>query len=212
VPERPFEGFGNNFLVQYEEQGQILGYVRYRMHSEDLNGVPNGKVRVSELISLTEDAYAALWEYVFGIDLIGEVIAPWRQVDEPLAWMLADPRQLYRRLQDTLWVRLVDLPAALSGRRYLNDGQLVIEVEDSFCPWNAGRWLLDGGPGGATCSRTDKTPHVSMAADALGAVFLGGVRFETLQRAGRVTGDAPAIRLADRMFQWDRAPWEMEIF
>lgn len=210
--EWPMEGFGGSFFVQYAEAGEVLGYVRYRIRLGDTDGLPDGKLRVLELMALTDAAYSALWEYVLGVDLIGEVTAPVRKVDEPLAWMLTDPRQLHRSVQDTLWVRLVDVPAALAGRRYLADGQLVVEVVDDFCPWNTGRYVLEGGPGGATCLPTIREPRVTLKADALGAVFLGGVRFQTLARAGRVQGTEEAIRLADRMFQWDSAPWDSEIF
>ena len=205
-------GFTRHSLVQYEEDGNILGYVMYRTKEHDTLGVPDGTIRVTELMAETDAAYCALWEFVLGIDLIETVEAPFRRVDEPLAWMLADPRQLHRQLLDSLWVRLVDVPAALAGRRYLSDGSLVINVVDQFCPWNAGSYLLEGGPGGATCSLTTRTPDITLNANGLGAVFLGGVRFETLAHANRVEGSAEAIRLADRMFQWDRLPWEPEVF
>lgn len=206
------EGFSGSFFVQYEEAGEVLGYVRYRIQAKDTDGLPDGNLRVVELMSATDAAYAALWDFIFGVDLIGEITATWRKVDEPLFWMLSDPRQLIQRVQDSLWVRLVDAPTALAGRRYLTQDQLVIDLHDEFCPWNSGRYLLEGGPSGAVCSPTSKDADLSIDAASLGAAFLGGVRLQTLARAGRVEGADEAIRRADRMFQWDRAPWEPEIF
>lgn len=205
-------GFTGHSLVQYEEDGKVLGYVMYRTKGQDTDGVPDGVVRVTELMAETDAAYSALWEFVFGIDLIGTIEAPLRRVDEPLTWMLTDPRQLHRTVSDTLWVRLVDVAVALAGRRYLSEGSLVIGVADQFCPWNSGGYLLTGGPSGATCSPTTRTPQITLNANDLGAVFLGGVRFQTLARANRIEGPAESIRLADRMFQWDCLPWEMEVF
>lgn len=206
------EGFTSHSLVQYEEDGKVLGYVMYRTKAQDTLGVADGVVQVTELMAENDAAYSALWEFIFGIDLVGTIEAPWRRVDEPLGWMLTDPRQLHRTVSDTLWVRLVDIPASLSGRRYLSDGSLVINVADQFCPWNSGSYLLEGGPGGATCTLTTRTADVTLNAKDLGAVFLGGLRFNTLAHANRVEGSAAAIRLADRMFQWDCLPWEPEIF
>lgn len=209
---RPLPGFTGHSLVQYEEGGKILGYVMYRTKEHETLGVADGLIQVTELVAETDAAYSALWEFVFGIDLIGTIEAPWRRIDEPLPWMLTDPRQLHRTVSDTLWVRLVDVPAALAGRRYLSEGSLVITVVDQFCPWNAGSYLIEGGPGGATCSPTTRTPDITLNANDLGAVFLGGVRFNTLAHANRIEGSAQSIRLADRMFQWDCLPWELEIF
>ncbi len=212
VDTRAPEGFTKNFYAQYEEDGELRGYVMYRTKASEGLGIPDGLIRITELMAETDAAYGALWEYIFGVDLIGTIEAPFRRVDEPLTWMLADPRQLHRQVADTLWVRLVDVPAALAGRRYISEGSLVIEVADQFCPWNAGSYLLEGGPGGATCSPTTRTPQVTLNANDLGAVFLGGVRLSTLAHANRVEGSADAIRLADRMFQWDCLPWECEVF
>ena len=180
-----------------EEGGKILGYVMYRTKEHETLGVADGLIQVTELVAETDAAYSALWEFVFGIDLIGTIEAPWRRIDEPLPWMLTDPRQLHRTVSDTLWVRLVDVPAALAGRRYLSEGSLVIAVVDQFCTWNAGSYLIEGGPGGATCSPTTRTPDITLNANDLGAVFLGGVRFNTLARANRIEGSAQSIRLAD---------------
>ncbi|MEO6398566.1 MAG: sterol carrier protein domain-containing protein, partial [Tepidiformaceae bacterium] len=201
-----------NSLVQYEEDGAILGYVMYRTRAHDTLGVPDGTVAVTELLAETDAAYSALWQFVFGIDLIATIEAPYRRVNEPLGWMLTDPRHLHRAVYDTLWLRLVELPAALAGRCYLSEGSLVISVSDQFCPWNNGSYLLEGGPSGATCTPTTRTADVELNANDLGAAYLGGVRFETLARANRVTGSAQALRLADRMFQWDCLPWELEVF
>jgi predicted acetyltransferase len=208
----PPSGYSKSYLIQYEEAGQALGYVRYQIKEVWDEGAPAGKMRVLELIAATPAAYSGLWSYLFGVDLIGTITQEWGHVDEPLTHMLADPRRLVRRTQDTLFVRLVDVPKALAGRKYSADGQLVFEVNDAFCPWNSGRYVLEGGREGATCSKTDVSADIVLDAEALGAVYLGGNRFQTLARAGRVHGSIGALRRADAMFAWDPLPWIPEIF
>ena len=56
--------------------------------------------------------------------------------------MLAEPRRLQLRVSDGMWVRIVDVPAALAARSYAQDGALVLEVSDEFLPDAAGRWRL----------------------------------------------------------------------
>ncbi|HLA19493.1 MAG TPA: GNAT family N-acetyltransferase, partial [Dehalococcoidia bacterium] len=160
---------GTRFFVQYEEDGEPLGYARYRVKGDSRDGVPNGTLMVQELMAATDGAYAALWRYLFGIDLVGTVQAHLRRVDEPLVWMLADPRRLVRRQHDSLWVRIVDVPAALEGRRYSAEGKVVFDVRDSFCPWVEGRYELEGGAEGARCRPSDAEPEIALSAADLGA-------------------------------------------
>jgi predicted acetyltransferase len=103
----------------------------------------------------------------------------------------------------------VDVGAALSGRGYAEDGRVVFEVRDAFCPWNEGRWQLEGDE----ASRTDDEPDLGLDVTALGSVFLGGFTFAELRRACRVEELTPgAVAQADAMFRTDLAPWCPEIF
>lgn len=210
--ERPMSGYTKNFRVTYEEAGEPLGYVSYRVKETEEHGSSTSTLLIGQMLAATDAAYSALWSFVFGVDLIHTIVLPWGRVDEPLAHMLADPRRLVRRPQDTLYVRLVDVAKALEGRRYTKEGELVIAVDDRFCPWNSGRYALDGGPDGARCLPTNAPPDVSLTAETLGALYLGGARFQAMARAGRVSGDAEALRQADEMFAWDPLPWIPEIF
>jgi predicted acetyltransferase len=210
--ETDLGGFTKQRLVQYEEDGEIQGYLRYRTKDAYDHGSAASDLRVRELISGSDAAYSALWQFVFGVDLVKTIHADWRRVDEPLLWMLNDPRRLIRRTQDALWVRLVDVAEGLAARRYNTEDELVIELRDNFCDWNTGTYLLKGGPGGATCTRTTRSADISLEAEALAATYLGGVRFSTLAHAGRVEASAAVLRRADAMFAWDTAPWTPEVF
>jgi predicted acetyltransferase len=202
---------GSRFYVQYEEDGEVLGYCRYRIRAGQ-DGLASGTLAVQELMSTTGESYDALWQYVFGVDLVATIEAIHRPPDEPLYWQLADPRRLLRRPYDSLWVRLVDVPAALEGRCYSSADKLVIDVRDPFCTWNEGRYELEGGAEGARCRPTDAEADLVLSAAELGAIYLGGVRPTTLRKAGRIEGSYEALLRADAMFGWDPAPWCPEVF
>jgi len=157
---------------------------------------------------VTPDAHAALWRFCLDVDLTTSTEAWNRPTDDPLPWMLADPRHLRRSTSDGTWIRLVDVPAALSGRRYMRSDGLVLEVHDTFCPWNDGRYALDGGPEGARCQRTKSEPDIALSAADLAATYLGAVSFTTLSLAGRVEERKNgALLRADAMFATELKPW-----
>ena len=182
------------------DEGSLDGYAGYR--------IQDGTLTVQELMSTTDDAHAALWRLCFDVDLTSSTEAGQRPVDDPLPWMLADPRRLKRTPYDGLWVRLVDVPAALAGRIYRSEGRLVLEIRDTFCPWNEGRYVLEGGPQGAECRPTDAEPDLALSAADLAATYLGTVSFTTLSHAGRIEqlSDGSLLK-ADSMFATELKPW-----
>lgn len=201
------------FWAQYERDGRVEGYASYTVGGgDDEFNLPAGELVVREMMAADAEAESAMWQYLFGVDLVKSVRGVLRPVDEPLSTMLADPRRLRRTLIDSLWLRIVDVERSLAGRRYATEGRLAFEVRDNFCSWAAGRYVLEGGPDGATCRRADAGAEVTLSAADLGAVYLGGVSFELLRRAGRVEGDDAAIRRADALFAWSPQPWCPEIF
>ncbi len=190
------------FLLCRDDGGRPSGYAIYRIEREDRYSA-HGTVIVDHLIAVTGAAYRSLWAHLVDRDLTDWVIASGRPEHEPLRWALADSRQLVvTRIHDHLWVRLVDLPAAMSRRRYPAEGALVLDVADPFCPWNEGRWLLEGGPEGAACRAAGHSPGPGLRLDAaaLGSLFLGGASVAHLASAGRIEGDAAALRQAQLMF------------
>jgi predicted acetyltransferase len=184
-------------------------FARYTLENNWPDGVAADVLHVRELQAVTPEAEAAMWQYLFGIDLVGTIKAVDRPVDDPLRWRLADARRMrVRALRDHLWVRIVDVSAALSARTYNADDDLVLELIDDFRPENNGCWLVDGGPHGATCTRTDRAADLALSAPDLGALYLGGVPVSTLAAAGRVreltTG---AVARGDRAFLAHPSPW-----
>jgi predicted acetyltransferase len=203
---RDHDGGSGRFVVAHEAPGGgVDGYAVYRVRPAWSANVPEFGLAVDEVVAVSPAVRAALWRYLLDIDLVGTVTASNAPLDDPLRWLLADPRA-YRvtAMTDTLWLRVVDVEAALAARRYAAPGRLVIAVEDPFLPANTGRYLLDGG----TVARADAmSPDLSMRAADLGAAYLGGVRFSTLARAGRVVEHTPGtVAVADAMFATDPLP------
>ena len=202
------DGASPHYRVLYQLGDDPAGFAIYRIKMDwDASG-PNGTVRLGMLIAATTEAYASLWRHVLDVDLMTRITAEMRPVEEPLRFLLADSRQPRTRVEDGIWLRLVDVLAALAGRRYAVEGQLVLGVRDGFCPWNAGQFELRGGPTAAEARRTTASPDLELDAAALGALYLGGNRFGTLHRAGLIREVQPgAVARADAMFATDRAPW-----
>ncbi len=212
-PEHRRQGASPLFFAVYEAAEGPDGYVAYRVKHDWPHGLPSNLLRVQELMAATTEAYAALWRFCFDMDLVGTIEAWGRPADEPLLHMLAHPRALRFSLGDGLWLRLIDIPAALSGRRYSAQGRMRFEVRDSFCPWNEGRYELEGGPEGAECRPTEKPADLIVDIADLAAAYLGGTRFSTLGRAARVEEvESGALGRADAMFAWDPGPWCAHVF
>jgi predicted acetyltransferase len=199
--------------VVHETDSGADGYAVWRTKSEWVAGSPRGEVWVTEVAATNPAAYASLWEFLLGIDLTRTTRYDFGAVDEPLLHLVHDPRALGARAVDALWVRIVDVGAALSARRYAAGADLVIEVSDPVLGENAGRWRLAAGGFGASCTRTDAPADLSCTASDLGAVYLGGPSWAALAAAGRVREHRPgALAAATSAFGWHRAPQGIEVF
>ncbi len=209
-PHGSSEGFGTRLYVAYEgPSGAVEGAAHYRIKPDWTNGLPNGTLLLRELYAATSEAREALWSYFLNADLVTTVRAVSRPTDDPIRWLLADPRRLRSvALNDDLWLRILDVPKALAARSYAATDTLTLEVTDAFRPETTGRYQLAASDEGATCQRTTASPDLSLGIADLGAVYLGGVSWTTLAEAGRVhERTAGALRRADALFYTARAPY-----
>ena len=204
-PKKYRDGMSGRFYAIHESQpGQPDGYVAYRTKNGwDSNALPNGELKVEDLVALTPDAHAALWRYVLEVDLMAKVTIRNLAIDDPIRWRFEDPRRLrVTNASDFLWARILDVPAALAARRYEGEGRLVIDVVDDFIPELSGRYQLEGGPDGAQAAATDADADIRVHIVDLGAAYLGAAPFTTLVGAGRAEELTPgALRRADAMFR-----------
>ncbi|MEU2899805.1 GNAT family N-acetyltransferase [Streptomyces sp. NPDC088106] len=207
-PESERGGASPLQCVVAERDGGTVGYARFRVKPSWGPGGPDGEVLLSALEALDPAADAALWRFLFDIDLTSRVVARGRPVDESWQFLVSDIRRCGPRLRDALYVRLVDVGAALRQRTYQAPVDVVFEVEDAFCPWNAGRWRLTGDPKGASCGRTEDAADLTLSVRELGAAYLGGVSLTALAAAGRVREVRHgALAEASLAFGTSRAPW-----
>jgi predicted acetyltransferase len=207
-PEVRFGG-GPKHLIALEVDGGVQAYAIYRLNTEFGSLGPESSVRAVEVMAATPQATISIWRFLLDIDWTKAVSTFLMPVDHPLFLLLARPNQARPRMTDGLWVRLVDVGAALSARSFVGDGSVVLELRDEFCPWNEGRW--SAGPDGVR--RSDAAPDLALDVADLGSVYLGGFTFRELRRAGRVQElTQGALECADSIFRTDVAPWCAEIF
>lgn len=187
------------------------GYALYSVVGRWADALPQGTVQVRELVAVDAAARARLWRALLDEDLTTAVHAWAVAPDDPLVLdLLADPRAARPRLRDALHVRLVDLPAALAGRRYAADVDVVLEVEDRQCPWNTGRWRLSGGRSGAACAATTADPDLVLTPADLGAAYLGGTPLRGRRVVERTPGALAALSTA--LGPTGAGPWCPQVF
>jgi predicted acetyltransferase len=202
------EGNPKKFVV-LELDGAVAGYAIYRTHLEFDGQVSSGRTEVIEAIGTSPQATAEVWRYLCDIDWSAKITAELLPPDHPLFLLLANPRRLLWTAGDSLWMRLVDVGAALSGRKYAVGDRIVFEVRDAVCPWNEGRWTLENGE----AARTEDAADIALDVDVLGSAYLGAVSFAQLRDALRLEELQPgAVERADAIFAWRPLPWCPEIF
>jgi predicted acetyltransferase len=196
--------------------GRPVGYATYSTKASAVRGhaIADGDIAVLAQRALDPAADLTLTRLLLSLDLMRRV-RWWNQpLDSPIPHVLTDPRQARSIITDGLHARIVDVPAALSGRRYVRPVDVAVAVTDDRCPWNAGTWrLVAGDDGSASCERIDATANVALDIEALGAAYLGGTPLTALAAAGRVSTTDP-LRLNDLSvaFGWSRLPWCPVIF
>ncbi|XXT20491.1 GNAT family N-acetyltransferase [Sorangium sp. So ce429] len=206
------QGGGPLQRVVIEVGGRAEAYATYCLHHRwDASNIPVGSVRVIEAIGATPLGTRLIWRYLFNLDLAQRIEASLLPPDHPLGLLLVEPRRLRLTAADGLWVRIVDVEAALAARAYGSGEPLTLEIADRDCPWNAGRFRLHGGERRA--ARTTAAPDLRLDIAALGSAYLGGVSFLQLADAGQVEAlSEGAVERADGLFRAARAPWCPEIF
>ena len=168
--------------------GVDVGFAMFRRTHKWERARPAGELSVWALVG-DPAAQLALLRRLVDFDLIGTVKVGTVGVDDPLLLWVGGPRSTADvATYDSLWVRLVDLPAALQDRAWSAPCEVVVEVADTAAPWNAGRWRIRADDAGeATVERTTAESDVHLRVEALGAAYLGGGNLVALQRAGLVT-------------------------
>jgi len=199
---------GPKNLVLLELDGKPAGYAIYNVKQDWVSGFSKGVVNLVEVVAPTPEASRELWRWLFDFDWTSEFNADLLPLDHELFMLVAEPRRMQFKINDGVWVRLIDVGQALSARTY-NDGEIVLELEDAFMPENAGRWRVTS----SGAQRTDDAADLRLDITGLGSVYLGGFTFRALVRGSRAQEltDSAADR-ADALFRTNTEPWCPEIF
>ncbi|MEW2294977.1 GNAT family N-acetyltransferase [Streptomyces sp. NPDC006743] len=195
----PVSPAARHVAVHRDADGVPDGYASYSVES--------GTLTVDETIAADDAVFTALARFALGHDLVSQVVFRHVPPGHPLRWRFADFRAgEVSGDTDWLWVRLLDVPRALTARGWFTDGELVLALHDPFLGGHD-RYLLTVRDGEANCAPTDREPDLSLDIGDLGAVYLGGTAPSTLVRAGHVRAHRPgAVTLADALFRAERAP------
>ena len=175
--------------VHLDVDGTVDGVVLYKAEGRG----DDRKINVTEMMALTTAAGLALWGFLGGIDMAKRVTFGLAHPDDPLRWALTDINAVsYTALGEFLWVRVLDVETCLAARPWAADGQVVLEVEDAQ-GYASGRYRIVSEGGRATVTRAEEPAEVTLDAETLGSLYLGGAHASALNRAGRVHGTEAAV-------------------
>ena len=199
-------------LVVYETDAGPEAYAVYKTRIDWGVQGGDGTATVAEAIGCTERGTREIWRFLLDMDLMRTLKTDRLPADHPILLLASEPRRLGMRFGDGLWLRLVDVRTALEGRTYGIDGhasdRVALELRDDYCPWNAGRWLVEVEDGRAQVTATTVEADLALDANDLGSLFLGGFTASALARTGRIVElRAGGLAAADRLFPTALQPW-----
>ncbi|MGH3411807.1 MAG: GNAT family N-acetyltransferase [Marmoricola sp.] len=195
IPEHERDKEPMRVLFAQRDRADV-GMAMFRREHKWERGRPSGKLEVLVVVG-DPPARLALLRRLVDFDLMGTVKLWGIGVEDPLHQWTAGPREATDiEVADSLWVRLVDLPAALTGRSYAAPCDVVVEVSDTAAPWNEGSWrIVVDDAGSASVERTSADADLKLPVQALGAAYLGGTNLLGQVRAGVVLEARPGAAL-----------------
>ncbi|MGH8915593.1 MAG: GNAT family N-acetyltransferase [Acidimicrobiia bacterium] len=189
----------------------IDGIATYRSKSDWDEGHGAGEVMVTDLFGTSPESWAGLWSFVLSQDLVSRTVADLRSGEDPVFDLLAGTRRARAIRGDGLWIRIMDVPAALKARSYAAPVNVAFEVSDPIGDVS-GTYRLSAMGGDVECTATSDVADVRLDLEDLGAGYMGQPRFREQARAGRLTGDVKSLTALDAAFAWVPRPWCPEIF
>lgn len=196
--------------AHHDGEGRIDGFLAYRPARYPSDDPRTGSaIEVLDFIGASQAVENDLWRFLVGIDLVELITVYVRPSDDPLEAILVDSHAVRGERDDELWLRIVDVPAALAARTYGAADPVVVEVVDPLLPNNSGRYLIS--PHGT--DRTEAPAALTLGVEALGMAYLGAWPLSQLAATGWLTAHDPAaLPAADRLFATDRPSWCGSLF
>lgn len=180
--------------------GEERGLLVYTLAEQDGSAFTDHELRVRLLLADGDEATAALWRFALEHDLVSRITASLQPAVPPVQWMVSDRRAVTATLTDHHWLRVLDVPRALSSRTYTAALTTTLRVDDPL-GFAAGTWELRiDAEGAAEVVPAEGKPEVALTVNALGSLLLGGVRATELAVAGLVHGRPDALAALDAAF------------
>jgi predicted acetyltransferase len=166
------------------------GFAAWKVTAQWNDGHPAHELELQDMAAITPEAHVALWSAVLSVDLVGPIRSRVLAPDDPLPYLLVDPRVLRTvELADFVWCLPRDVAACFSARTFGTDDEVVVESCGS-------RWRIGGGG----CRRVRSRPDLVAERSALGPLLMG-VPPTTLAAGRRLTARSPEVlRRADALF------------
>ena len=189
--------------VHLDADGVVDGYLTYRHLGWETKPAT---VSIVEFICLTEDAYLELWQFLGAIDTATLVEWDPAPLSDPLPWALGDRRRYsVSGGEDGVWLRILDVPSALTTRNYHASGEVTFTVTDQLGITDGGYRLAVHG-GQVEVDRVDGSTELILDVADLSSLYLGGPAARTLARAGRIRGSQDAVARLDDLLRQDVEP------
>lgn len=170
----------------------VVAWALFRRKADWNDWDPNGVVKVPAWGAHTAAATRRLWSVLTDFDLMASTHSWLMAPDDPWIHLLVDERAAKAEVRDNLWVRVLDVKAALEARAYEADADVVVDITDQQVPENAARWRVEIAGGEARVTPAGDTPaDLAMGIQELGAAYLGGTSMEALARATLVEERTP---------------------
>lgn len=202
---------GISSYALFKKNGKYEGYINYRLN---LNSTAtDGNLIINEIISTTDEAHLNLLNFCMNIDGVNKITSKSRPIDDPITWVLEDPRKLSRKIEDQLHLRILDVPNALVSRKYNVDGEITILVEDNILDSNNAKFILKKLGNIVKCEKTNLPHDIKIDIRELGSLYLGGTSWLNLWKSKLIeTNSLEKLYLADQMFNTIASPWCADYF
>lgn len=208
------------FAAHTDAEGTVDGVVSYSFPGGWSMGRHENRMVVEELRATTPEAERELWRHCAGTDFVTEITYSLGTPDLPLPWYFTNPRAAESGpIWDGLWTRILDVPAALTARRYPVPGEVTLTVTDPLELTEGTFRLTCSEDGEATCTpitepddyAESEGPHLTLGVDALASLWMGGGAgvpklADLLLRGDASLTDPADLESVSALFGWPVAP------
>jgi predicted acetyltransferase len=180
----------------YEVEGEVGGYLVYKMTPYREGREPARRLEVQELVAGTPEARRGLLSFLAALDPAAFDIRHWTSRGDPLHPYL-ESSYVGARIEPDQMLRLVDVEGAL-GHLDRDGGPLVLEVADDTIPENAGPFTVGGGEVARGAEAGDR---VTLDVRQLAQLYAGYLPARQLARHGLIGASSDrAVHLLEELF------------